>query len=560
MPRIILPSAENLPWFAANAPASHNHALRVQAAKAEIQNRVAATDTYLRFVSTFSKTQPYLPGWFHRDLAELLTDFIAAVERRASPRIIITCPPRAGKSELTSRCLAPYIFGKHPEWEIISATYAQDFANEWGMDVRTIMQDPRYQELFPQVTPRKDSDRKDGFRLDKGGSYTTRGRGGGLTGRGGDVILVDDVLKDRADADSPTVRKSTIQWYESVLQTRAMPGAGIIIIGTRWHYGDLIGHLLDRAKDNPEADQWVLYEFPAIATKDERHRKIGQALHPERYDEKFYARLRASMDPREFSALYQCNPTPDDGAAFKREWLKLYKPGTAPANLTIYVTSDYALGEKQTNDYSVLCTWGVAPDASIYLLHTERFKCHPGELAERTLAACRPRAPRPSPAAFIMEDIHITKTLGPHLITRARELNLFFPVETYTPTKDKLQRSASFRARMQQGLIHLPDEPFTHDVLIPELLQFPQGKTDDFCDNGTLLGLHLDKVFTPSAPTAPKPTGGTGTWEELQSMMKRQDNKTKSAERTAHIPTRLSGRRPERLGRDALLSRPGRSR
>lgn len=559
-PKILLPTQNNLRWFATNSETAHAHALRIQAAKTAIRTRADAQHTFLTFVSNFAKTQPYLAGWFHRDLALLLTDFLIAIEKKASPRVIISCPPRAGKSELTSRCLVPYSLGKHPEWEVISATYAQDFANEWGMDVRRVMEDPRYHEIFPLCTPRKDSNRADGFRLVQGGAYTTRGRGGGLTGRGFDMGIIDDIFKDRADADSPAARKQTIQWYESVFRTRVMPGAGIVMIGTRWHYGDLIGHVLDRAKDNPKADQWVVYEFPALAITDEKHRKAGEALHPERYDVDFYEQLRAGMDPREFSALYQCNPTPDEGSAFKREWLKLYKPGTAPDNLTIYITSDYALGEKQTNDYSVICTWGVAQDGSVYLLRTSRFKCHPGELAERTLDSCKPMTPRPSPAAFIMEDIHITKTLGPHLVTRAREKGLFFPVESYTPTKDKLQRSASFRARCQQGMVYFPDEPFTHDIIIPELLQFPAGKNDDVVDNGTLLGLHLDKVFTPSNPTPAATAAQAGTWADIERQMKKQSDTRRDAERVGHVPRRLSGKAPERAGREALLTRPTKAR
>lgn len=551
LPRIFAPP--DIRWVSQHIERIHDHARRINHAKTELRSRTNARKNLLPFVSQFAATQPYEIGWFHADLCAMMDDFITAIENRESPRVIVSCPPRSGKSTILSRCFPPYLLGKHPEWEIIAATYAQDFANEWGLDVRRVMQDPRYLELFPESSPRKDSNRADGFRMSQGGAYTTRGRGGGLTGRGGNCLIIDDIFKDMADVDSDVERKKTKDWYDSVLRTRAAPGAGIVMIGTRWHNDDLIAYVQEQAKNNPGADQWAVYDFPALAVHDEKHRKMGEALHPARYDEAYYKGLRATISPRVFSALYQCNPTPDDGVAFKRDWLRLYKPHELPTELTVYVTTDYALSEDTMNDWSVICTWGVAQNGAIYLIKMDRFKGSPGVLADRTLDNCVQPKPRPAPTALIMEDIHITKTLGPQLTIRMRERNIYVPTKSYTPVKSKLARSASYRARCEQGMVYYPDIPETHEIIIPEHLQFCSGgKHDDVVDNGTLLGLALDELFTPgpaAPPPKPKPEFGTLEW----ALASRPKNKPDPNAR--HVPRRLNGQPPERVGRDALLKR-----
>lgn len=511
---------------------AHHHKLAQRVAIVEALHRRLQARTELGpFVTLFAKTQPYLMGWFHRELCELLTAFMCAVEQKRSPRLMIFAPPRAGKSEPTSRCFPPFVLGNHPEWEIIAATYNQDFANDWGRDVRAIFENPLYRELFPHFEIRKDSNAVDHVRTTMNGSYTTVGKGGSLTGRGCHILLIDDPLKDRAEADSEVERTNLIKWYESTARTRLAPGGGIIIIQTRWHEMDLAGYLLEKARDNPNADQWMVYSYPAIAVQDEKYRKAGEALHPERWPLDELLKIKASIDPREWSALYQQNPVPAEGIMFKSEWFKFAAPQN-PRDMSWYITTDFAIGEKTYNDYTCLWPFAVSANDDIYFAQPVhgRFQAH--EIVERLCDLTEQYRPR----EVAIENVHIGKTIGPYLKKRMQERRLYTVLHDITPVRDKVARSASLRGRMQQGKVWF--HPASRADILPEFLAFPASKHDDYVDAAVLGSMLLDVLIRGHGarpPPSPAPPEWSMSW--MQQRIRRHET-----DRHAEVFPHLNGK------------------
>jgi hypothetical protein len=280
----------------------------------------------------------YKAGWVHGDLCALLDAFVDGVEQGKRPRLMVWVPPRHGKSHIISRAFPAFLLGKHPEWEVVNATYGQDLANDMGRFVRGVLNDNVFNSIFPTtiVDPASNAmDRVDTYALGKRnrGGYKAVGVGGALTGRGAHVLIIDDPVKNREDADSELMREQTWNWYSSTARTRLAPGGGVIILQTRWHLEDLSGRLIERAKADKKADQWHVYKFPAIATADEYgldgklRRKAGEALDPARFPIEELEQLRATIMPRDWNALYQQNPVAEDGTYFLRDWIKLWEEG-----------------------------------------------------------------------------------------------------------------------------------------------------------------------------------------------------------------------------------------
>ena len=335
-------------------------------------------------------TKPdYLAGWFAKELAEALDIFLQDVIEKKSPRLIIMAPPRHGKTELTSRRFPAYALGRYPDITFIATSYASDLSSSINRDVQRIIDSEEYHDLFPDTTLWGKNIRtvadgsylrnSDVFEIvNRRGVYKSAGVGAGVTGRGGEVLLIDDPIKDAAEAHSEVVRQGVWDWYTSTLYTRAMPGGGILLIMTRWHEDDLAGRLLENMRKGGE--QWKVIKFPAIAEEDEQHRKIGEPLHPERYTLDMLERIKSgtSDEPgvgsRVWASLYQQRPSAAEGNIFKREnwqWHRLQKPLSQMDNsemrnlfqslgITFVLQSwDTALGGKKQNDYSACTTMGI---------------------------------------------------------------------------------------------------------------------------------------------------------------------------------------------------------
>jgi len=296
----------------------------------------------------------YQIGRMHR----LICDKLEAVERGEIKRLMIFSPPRHGKSELVSRRWPARYIGKFPKAQFISASYGEELATDFGRDVRNIVASQEYRQLYPDTALSHDSAAKGKWHTTAGGVYISTSVGKGITGRGADVLNIDDPVKDRIDAESEIVRKNVWDWYASTAYTRLMPGAAIVLTMTRWHPDDLAGKLLEAARDG--GDQWDVLNLPALAgANDPLGREPGEALWPERYSASDLAGIRANIREREFGALYQQDPQPPGASYFDLQDLLVDgEPVEYPTFCdTIFLVIDTAVKAGKDHDGTAVSWW-----------------------------------------------------------------------------------------------------------------------------------------------------------------------------------------------------------
>jgi len=268
-------------------------------------------------------------------------------------RLLLSTPPRHGKTLLLALFICWYL-GRHPDRSVIYATYGQDLSDDIGRRVRNLMTDPLFQAIFPQCRLSADSTSLRRFDTTAGGSFYAVGRGGPITGRGADLLVCDDLLKDAEEARSDTIRRALHEWYGSVAHTRLTPSGAVVVVGTRWSEDDLIGHLLREHA----AEGWELVNLPAIAeANDPLGRAEGEALWPERYDRETLDGIRRQLGSAAFTTLYTGHPAAASGALFKREWMRTYT-GPLPTFQVVVLSADTAFKTGKQNDYSVITVWG----------------------------------------------------------------------------------------------------------------------------------------------------------------------------------------------------------
>ncbi|MBR3072566.1 terminase family protein, partial [Fibrobacter sp.] len=271
----------------------------------------------------------YSIGWVHREICARLMRFYTDVMERKSPRLILTMPPRHGKSQLVSKHFPAWCFGVNPDISFMACSYSDGLSRRVNKDVQRIMESNEYHRIFPRTTlPPRGSKYTRSTNLieipNRKGSFRSTGIGGSITGMGCEILGIDDPLKDRQEANSITIRDRIWDWYTSTAYTRLSPGGGVLVTLTRWHEDDLAGRLLNAMKQG-DGDQWTVINYPAIAEKDEPHRKIGEALHPERYPLEMLEKIRINVGSYDWNALYQQHPAPVGGSIIKREWLQQYE-------------------------------------------------------------------------------------------------------------------------------------------------------------------------------------------------------------------------------------------
>lgn len=432
----------------------------------------------------------YRPAIHHVMIGEKLEDVITGKVER----LMVNMPPRHGKSELASRRFPAFLLGVKPEIEIVVASYNADKAREFGYEVRDIVRSTEYQALFPGVQLKEDSRAADRWNTDAGGSFRAVGIGTALTGRGADVLLIDDPIKDDEEADSELRRERIWSWYSSVAYTRLSPGGRIVVIQTRWHEDDLTGRLLtEQAKGG---DKWDILELPAISS-------TGEALWPERYPLEHLERIKRVTLPRHWSALYQQRPAPEEGAYYKRDWFRYYD--AKPAHLRIYGASDYAVTDGG-GDFTVHLVCGVDPDDNIYVLDLWRGQTDSAQWITAWLDLAR----QYKPMMWVEEQGQIIKSIGPFLDKRMREEKVYCRREQVASAADKPTRSRSMQARTQMGKVYFPSKAPWMAAFTSELLMFPAGKHDDQVDAFGLIGRMLDELIPASKPKMdprPVPSG-----------------------------------------------------
>lgn len=489
---------------------------RIAAAK-RAKAAVEARDDFLKFVkftmpdiedpedvelSTFKDAK------HHRALAKVLEK----VEKGHIPRLIVTLPPRHGKTELISRRFIPWLLGKGPYRNIIFATYNEPFSQDVGGDCRNIMQSPSFKQVFPKFRFRLGGLSREKLQAAEGGMAAFVGRGGSITGRGADILIIDDPIKDAEEAMSPTLRQKLWDWFTQVAMTRLMTKfAAVVVVHTRWHEDDLIGRITDPSNpcySEDEAAKWKIINLPAISLDDDPlGRQPGEALWPERFDLDFLNAAK-TLDPRGFSALYQQRPTPDDGDLFRADWLVHYEKSELPSDLRIYAASDHAIGEDKTrNDATVMIVGGVDKYGDIYILDVWWEK----QGADKQVEAMLRLAKQHKPLLWFAEKGHISKAIGPFLRKRMQEERVYFSVEEVTPIGNKVQRAQSIMGRMSMKKVKFPK--FAPWVMRAreELLKFPNARHDDFVDALAWLGRAVDRMATPSVAKVERNTEQYGT-------------------------------------------------
>jgi predicted phage terminase large subunit-like protein len=449
----------------------------------------------------------YEPGRHHHLIAE-------ALERVSSgecKRLIIQAPPRAGKSQLATIHFPAFYLGRHPQQQVITACHNTDLARFFGRQVRNLIHTDLYKNIFPGITLAADAKAANFWNTSKGGVYFSAGVGSGIAGRGGHLIVVDDPIRTRADADSKHVRDQLWDWYRSDLYSRRMPDAAIVIIATRWHDDDLTGRLL-LEQESGTGDDWEVISLPAIAIDDDDQlgRKAGEALWPEWYPIEVLEQTKlvtmSSGGPREWSALYQQRPIAEESSYFKKEWVRYYNmpdlmsrmdPYGKRPYLHIYAASDYAVSG-QGGDYTVHIVGGVDPNDDLYILDLWRYQAESDAWVDALIQLIA----KWKPLLWAEESGQIEKSVGPFITKRMQEQKTYCRREGYSSAKDKPTRARSIQARMSMGKVFLPIKASWLDSFLYEVSRFPAGSHDDQVDAISLLGRILDQM-TPGVSQAP---------------------------------------------------------
>lgn len=427
---------------------------------------------------TKALTYGYRAGWVHAEVAAHMEAFSRAVAAQSAPRLILTMPPRHGKSRL-SECLSAWHLGHHPRHEVIVASYALTPAQDRTRAARELILAPDTQAAFPHLQLSPDTASKTDWRLciegrQAGGVYAAGVRGS-LTSRGAHLLVIDDPVKDWEDAQSPAQRAKTWDWYTSTAVTRVAPGGGILVIQTRWHEDDLTGRILEHAAH----EGWIVVNFPAIAEGDEHStltgqllRRAGQALHPARYPLSALEQIRATLGATQWSALYQQRPTTPGGEIWRRGWFRHYQ--APPTFDETIISADLSAGSTSGDaSYPVIQAWG-RKGADLYLLEEWRRRCDYPSQRAALVAMVAAHSPR----KVLIEDAAHGKAL-------IQELRGSISQITPVPAQgSKISRAHAAAASIEQGRVWLPDsarEPWVRDWLA-EVTTFPAAANDDRVD------------------------------------------------------------------------------
>jgi predicted phage terminase large subunit-like protein len=435
-------------------------------------------------------TRPdYEVNWHHRLVAKKLDEVLEGKCRR----LMIFEPPQNGKSEQVSRRFPAYAFGKNPSLRIIACSYSDSLAQDMSRDVQKIMSTPEYQTLFPgtRLAEASDPEKRTQGQFDivgQSGYYIAAGINGSITGKTSDIGIIDDPIKNRAEAESEVYRDRVWEQYKSAFATRQFGSTGAIILClTRWHEDDLAGRLLTLAAENPDADQWDVISLEAIAETLPPYdpRQPGEALWPEKYPLSELRRRRAGLGEYDWFALYQQKPAPSGGGLFKEEWFAGRVLDAPPAMMRVARGWDTAgtedggdwtcgvkIGEEFLRDEA---TGTSSSTGRFVVLDVQRKQLGPGgvdgliRLTADLDGTCAQREEKEGGSAGLTVIAARTKTLKG------------FDYAGVTITGSKVTRSKPFRAQCEAGNVYLLRGPWNAEYL-KELSGFPTAKHDDQVD------------------------------------------------------------------------------
>lgn len=471
--------------------------LENQARQAAIRELNARKNAREHLIDFTTYTMPnYVVGAHHR----LICEKLEAVERGEIDRLVIDTPPRHGKSELTTKRFPAWFMGRNPTKQIITTSYSADLANDFGRSVRNIIKDRSFKNIFPDVELSPDSQAKDNWHTTKGGVYVAAGMtGGGITGKGAHLAIIDDPIKNREEANSEVIRKKIWDAYTNDLYTRLMPKEGaIIVIQTRWHVDDLIGRLLEHM-ENETGDHWERVHLPAIALEnDVLGRSPGEALWPVAFNVTDLKRIQRAMGEMDFEALYQGSPIVASGSFFKTSMLNIVD---APVKGVQFIRRwDLAATEKKSNksdpDWTVGLKMQRNDDGGYTVLDVVRIRANPDEV-NRCIVGTASQDGRSIPvtgpldpgSAGVAQSMYFIKMLAGYRVDTVRE------------NGDKVTRAAPFAAQVNAGNVSLVRAPW-NKAFIDELTTFPNGKHDDQVDASSgafeKVGIKLSMPKMPS--------------------------------------------------------------
>ena len=436
----------------------------------------------------------FICGRHHKIFAEKLE----GIANGTIKRLIVNMPPRHTKSEFASTYFPAWIMGRDPSRKIMQTTHTGELAVRFGRKVRNMMDSDIYKQIFPEVSLSSDSKSAGRWETNKSGEYFAAGVGGAITGRGADLLIIDDPHSEQ-DAMSPTAMESCWEWYTSGPRQRLQPGGSIVLVMTRWSGIDLTAKLLEAQKE-ALADQWEVVEFPAIFPETEN------PLWEEFWSLEELLKVKASLPVMKWNAQWMQTPTSEEGSIVKREWWQKWESDTLPNVSYIIQSYDTAFSKKENADYSAISTWGVfrpdedSPD-SIILLDCQKGRYDFPELKRLAMEEYKYW----EPDMVLIE----AKASGTPLTHELRRLGI--PVVNYSPTRghDKTTRMHSVAPIFESGLVYAPQKAFAEEM-IEECASFPFGANDDLCDTmtqalirfreGGLLSLHDDYEDNDQAP------------------------------------------------------------
>jgi len=409
----------------------------------------------------------FIEGSHHKIISEKFNKLATGEIKR----LIINMPPRHTKSEFASTLLPAWMIGKHPDLKIIQSTHTTELAVRFGRKAKNIIDSEEYKKVF-KTTLREDSKAAGRWETNSKGEYFAAGVGGAITGRGADLLIIDDPHSEQ-DALNAQALERAYEWYTSGPRQRLQPGGRIVLVMTRWNQKDLTGKLLNAQKES-KADQWEVIEFPAILPN-------GKPAWPEYWKLDELEGVKASLSIGKWNAQWMQNPTAEEGSIIKREWWQTWEKEQMPQLHHVIQSYDTAFMKKESADYSAITTWGVfypsedsGPNLILLDAVKERF-----EFPELRRVAME-QYQYWNPETIIIE----SKASGLPLTYELRKMGL--PVVNFTPSRgnDKHTRVNAVAPLFESGKIWAPDLKFAEEV-IEECAAFPYGDHDDLVDSMT---------------------------------------------------------------------------
>ena len=422
------------------------------------------------FLTYVRKVWPeFIAGAHHRMVAKKFED----IANGKIKRLIINMPPRHTKSEFASYLFPSWVIGRAPKTKIIQTTHTAELAVSFGRKVRNLLDTGEYKAVFDDVGLQADSKAAGRWSTNHGGEYFAAGVGGAITGRGADLLIIDDPHSEQ-DALSDTALEQAYEWYTSGPRQRLQPGGAIVIVMTRWSLKDLTSKVLKAQGYAENADQWEVIEFPALMPS-------GESCWPEFWKKEELEGVKAALSVAKWNAQWQQNPTSEEGAIIKKEWWQRWKEDEVPELEYVIQSYDTAFSKRETADYSAITTWGVfSPKQGgpphLILLDAKKGRWDFPELKNQALKQYNFWEPE----TVIVE----AKASGTPLTQELRQVGI--PVVNFTPSKgnDKVTRVHSVSPLFESGMIWAPDERWADEV-IDECAAFPHGEYDDLVDSTT---------------------------------------------------------------------------